>query len=261
MAGGSDLLARGWALLHHFGLRLGHRIGVPMPVPRSAHPAVGLAMQDWRAVAFGTAPILAGVAVPWLLWGSLGWLNSGELAVAGFMSTAGYLRLVWMIGEHENEARRRLGRRYLAPGPTIALTLCVGLLVTLMAPGLSAVALIEAVGLPRAAGVVRSYESAALAELGGTLDLVGLGLTSVSLGGGPLQLHPDGNAWVLDRSGAAAPIQLSWAPRAGGLCIVIDDIVGNACLALDPRSGRLRDGERDVGRVTSVGLATIDRRQ
>jgi hypothetical protein len=246
-------------MLHHFGLRPGRRIGVFMPVPRSAYPVVGLAMQDWRAVAFGMAPSLAGIAVPWLMWASLGWVDSRELAVACVISTGAYLRLLWMIGEHENEARRRLGRRYLAPGPTIALVMSVGLVVTLMAPGLSAVALIEAVGLPRAAGAVRSYESAALAELGGTLDLVGLGLVGSEPGGGPVQLTPDGSARVLDRSGVPTQIQLSWAPRAGGLCIAIDDVVGNACLALDPLSGRLRAGERDVGRVTWVGLPLLDR--
>ncbi len=212
-------------------------------------------------MAFGMAPTLAGVAVPWLIWGSLGWLNSGELASACIISTGAYLRLVWMIGEHESEARRRLGRRYLAPGPAIALILSLGLVVTLIAPGLSAVALVEAVGLPRAAGAVRSYESAALAELGGTLNLVGLGLVGVDTGSGPLQLTPDGNARVLDRGGAPTPIQLSWAPRVGGLCIVIDDVVGDACLALDPQSGRLRAGDRDVGRVTWVGLPQMDRPQ
>lgn len=222
-----------------------------MPVPRTAHHAVGLAVQDWRAVALGMAPILAGMAVPWLLWASLGRLGSGELAVAGFVSTAAYLRMVWLIGEHEADARRRLGRRYLAPGKSIALTLCVGLLVTLMAPGLSAAALIEAVGLPRAAGAVRSYELTALADFGGTVHLAGVGPT----GAGPLQLTPDGRAHMLDRSGVALPATLSWRPRAGGLCIVIDAIIGNACLALDPQSGRLRDAGRDVGRVTAIGLA------
>ncbi len=216
-------------------------------------------MQDWRAVAFGSAPILAGVLVPWLIWASLGWLNSAELALSCIVSSGAYLRIVWLIGEHENEARRRLGRRYLAPGPTIALILCAGLVGTLMAPGLSAVALIEAVGLPRAAGDVRSYESKALAKLGGTLNLVGLGLVGVEQGSGPLQLSPDGNARVLDRSGAATSVSLSWAPRAGGLCILIDEIVGTACLALDPNSGRLRDGDRDVGRVTWVGLTGTER--
>jgi hypothetical protein len=55
------------------------------------------------------------------------------------------------------------------------------------------------------------------------------------------------------------PVALSWQPNAGGLCIVIDPVIGNACLALDPQSGRLRDGARDVGRVTSVGIAAADR--
>jgi hypothetical protein len=194
------------------------------------------------------APILSGAAVPWLLWVSVGAVNSRELAGAGLISMAAYLRMVWLIAAHESEARRRLGRRYLAPAPRIALALCMGLVVAMMAPGLSAAALIESVGLPRAAGVVRSYTSAALAELGGTLDLSG-----VALSGGPLRLTPDGSARVLDRSGAALPPALSWQPHAGGLCIVIDAIIGNACLALDPRSGRLSDGGRDVGRVTSVG--------
>jgi hypothetical protein len=223
-------------------------------MPRAAPRDVGLAVQDWRAVAFGTAPILAGAAVPWLLWASLGRLGSGELAASGIVCTFFYLRMVWLIGEHENAARRRLGRRYLPPAPQIALVLCLGLIVALVAPGLSAAALIDAVGLPRAAGVVRSYQSAALAELGGTLDLVG-----VAPGGGPLRLTPDGSARVLDRSGAAMPFALSWQPSAGGLCILLDDVIGNACLALDPRSGRLRDGERDVGRVTSVGIAPAER--
>ena len=88
---------------------------------------------------------------------------------------------------------------------------------------------------------------------------MGLGLVAVSPGGGPVRLTPDGGAQVLDRSGAATAIRLSWAPRAGGLCIVIDEIVGDACLALDPLSGRLRDGERSVGRVIWVGLAPSDR--
>jgi hypothetical protein len=226
-----------------------------MSVPGTAQRDVGLAVQEWRALAFGTAPILAGAAVPWLLWVSLGRIGPGELAASGIACTLVYLRILWLIGEHENEARRRLGRRYLPPAPQIALALCLGLLVALMAPGLSAVALIDAVGLPRAAGVVRSYESAALAELGGTLEVFGVGPT----GPGPLQLTPDGSARVLDRSGAAMPLALSWQPSAGGLCIVIDDVIGNACLALDRSSGRLRDGERDVGRVTSVGVATAER--
>ena len=228
-----------------------------MPVPRSAHHPVGIAVEDWRAVAFGMAPVLAGVAVPWLVWASIGRVAPAELALAGGVSAAAYLRLVWLIGEHENDARRRLGRRYLAPAPTIALVLCGGLVATLMAPGLSAVALIDAVGLPRAAGAVRSYESAALAELGGTLDLAGIGLVGAAAGGGPVQLTPDGTARMLDRAGAAMPLPLSWAPRADGLCILIDSIVGNACLALDRDSGRLRDGARDVGRVTSVGGAAV----
>lgn len=225
-----------------------------MPASRAAPRDVGLAAQDWRAVLFGAAPIVAGAAVPWLLWASLGRFSSGELVAAGLVAVLVYLRMVWLIGEHENAARQRLGRRYLAPGPQIALTLCMGLIVTLVAPGLSAVALIDAVGLPRAAGVVHSYELTSLAELGGTLDLVG-----VAPGGGPLQLTPDGNARVLDRSGAAMPFALSWQPSAGGLCILLDDVIGNACLALDPRSGRLRDGERDVGRVTAVGVGAVDR--
>jgi len=234
-----------------------------MLVPRSAPPAAplaaGLDMQDWRAVMFGSAPILAGVAFPWLIWASLGWLSSGELALACVIGAGAYLRVVWLFGAHENEARRRLGRRYLGPGPAIALALCAGLVGALMAPGLSAAALIEAVGVPRAAGDVRSYESKALAKLGGTLDLVGLGLVGTEPGGGPLLLTPDGNARVLDRGGAVTPARLSWAPRAGGLCILIDEIVGNACLALDPRSGRLLDGGRAVGRVTWVGLPGPDR--
>lgn len=219
-------------------------------MPRSAPPAVGLATNDWRAVALGMAPILAGVAVPWLLWVWVGWLGSTELAAAGLVSISFYLRVIWLIGEHESEARRRLGRRYLAPAPQIAFTLCMGLVIALVAPGLSAVALIDAVGLPRAAGVVRSYGSGALAALGGTLEVAGLATT----GGGPLQLSPDGNVRVLDRSGAAMPFTLSWRPRADGLCIAIDSVIGNACLALDPDSGRLRDGGRDVGRVTAVGV-------
>ena len=59
-------------------------------------------------------------------------------------------------------------------------------------------------------------------HLGGTLDLVG-----VAPGGGPLQLTPGGGAHVLDRSGAAMPFALSWQPSAGGLCILLDDVIGN----------------------------------
>jgi hypothetical protein len=226
-----------------------------MPVPRTASREVGLAVQEPRAVLLAMAPILSGAAVPWLLWASLGRVNSRELAAAGLISMAAYLRMVWLIGAHESEARRRLGRRYLAPGPRIALALCGGLVVAVMAPGLSAAALIQSVGLPRAAGVVRSYTSAALAELGGTLNLSG-----VALSGGPMRLAPDGSAHLLDRDGVALPVALSWQPRAGGLCILIDAIIGDACLSLDPRSGRLSDGGREVGRVTSVGIGGGGRR-
>jgi hypothetical protein len=228
-----------------------------MPLPCTVHRDVGLAVHDWRTVAFGTASILAGAAVPWLLWASLGRFNSLELAVAGLVSTAAYLRLVWLVGEQESAARRRHGRRYLPPAPRIAFAVCGGLVAALIAPGLSAVALIDAVGVPRAAGIVRSYESPALAAFGGTLDLMGVGLMSE----GPLQLTPDGSVHLLARSGAAMPFTLSWRAKAGGLCIVIDQIIGNACLALDQRSGRLRDGSRDVGRVIAVGGFSADRRR
>jgi hypothetical protein len=220
-----------------------------MPVPRNATHADSLAAHDWRAVLVGMLPILSGAAVPWLVWESIGRLGSGELAAAALISTAAYLRIIWQLGEQENAARKRLGRRYVPPAPDVALAVCGGLVVSLMAPGISAYALVDAVGFPRLAGVVQSYEPAALAETGATLDVIGVAPA------GPVVLVPGGNAQVLDsRTGAVLPFPLSWRADAARLCIVQDAILPDSCLALDPASGKLRDGERGVvGRVTAVG--------
>ncbi len=221
-----------------------------MLLPPPAHRAVGLPAEDWRALVLGMLAILAGAAVPWLVFASLGRVGCSELAASAMISTLFYLRMVWLIGEHEQAARRRLGRRYVPPSTEITFAVCVGLVVTLVAPGLSAVALVDAVGLPRAAGIVQSYEPAMLAATGATLDLIG-----IAPGGGPLVLAPNGNAHVLSaRARTALPFALSWQPKAGGVCIVLDEIVADACLTLDPRSGRLRDEGRDVGRVTAIGV-------
>lgn len=221
----------------------------PMPVPRTATHALSLAAHDWRAVLVGVLPILSGAAVPWLVWESVGRLGSGELAAAALISTAAYLRIIWQLGEQEHAARKRLGRRYVPPAPDVALAVCGGLLVSLLAPGISAYALVDAVGFPRLAGVVRSYDALVLAETGATLDVVGVAPA------GPLVLTPGGNAQVLDaRTGAALPFPLTWRADAGGLCIVQDSVLPDSCLSLDPVSGKLRDGDREVvGRVTAVG--------
>jgi hypothetical protein len=131
----------------------------------------------------------------------------------------------------------------------VALAVCGGLVVSLMAPGISAYALVDAVGFPRLAGVVRSYDAAVLAETGATLDVMAVAPA------GPLVLAPGGNAQMLDaRTGAVLPVPLSWRAGIGGFCIVQDAILPDSCLSLDPASGKLRDGEREVvGRVTAVG--------
>jgi hypothetical protein len=220
-----------------------------MSVPRNASHALSIAAHDWRAVLVGVLPILSGAAMPWLLWESLGRLRSGELAVAALICTCAYLRIIWHLGEQEHAARKRLGRRYVPPAPDVALAVCGGLLVSMMAPGISAYALVDAVGFPRLAGVVRSYDAAVLAETGATLDVIGVGPA------GPVVLAPGGNAQVLDaRTGAALPFPLSWRADAGGFCIVQDAILPDSCLSLDPLSGKLRDSDRAVvGRVTAVG--------
>jgi hypothetical protein len=220
-----------------------------MPVPRHASYALTLAAHDWRAVAVGMLPIVVGAAVPWLVWASIGRLGSGELAAAGLISTAAYLRIIWQLGEHENAARRRLGRRYVPPAPDVALAVCGGLVISMMAPGISAYALVDAVGFPRLAGAVRSYDAAVLAETGATLDVIGLAPA------GPLVLAPGGGALVLDaRTGVALPFPVSWRIDAGGLCIMQDSVLPDSCLSLDPSSGKLRDGDLAVvGRVTAVG--------
>jgi hypothetical protein len=221
-----------------------------MLFPPPAQRATGLPAEDWRSVAFGMAPILAGLAVPWLEWASFGFVRSSELAAAALFATLCYLRMVWQIGAHEQAARRRLGRRYVPPSTEITCVVCIGLIVTMVAPGLSAMALVDAVGLPRAAGIVQSYDASAMAATGATLDVAG-----VAPGGGPLVLAPDGNAHVMSlRTRLALPYALSWQAKEGSVCVVLDDIVGDACMSLDRRSGRLRDGERDVGRVTGIGV-------
>jgi hypothetical protein len=221
-----------------------------MPAPRNAVPALSPAAHEWRPLLVGMLPILSGAAVPWLVWVSLGRLGSGELAVAAVVCASVYLRIIWQLGEHEHAARKRLGRRYVPPAPDVALAVCGGLVISLMAPGLSAYALIDSVGLPRLAGVVRAYESATLAETGARLDLIGL-----APGGSTVVLAPGGDARALDgRTGAALPFPLSWRVDSGGFCIMQDSIIHDACLRLDAGSGKLRDdGRAVVGRVIAVG--------
>jgi len=218
---------------------------------RNAFHAFSLAAHDWRAVMVGVLPILSGAAVPWLIWASLGRLGPWELAAAALVSTSAYLRIIWQLGEHEHAARKRLGRRYVPPAPDVALAVCCGLVISLMAPGISAYALVDAVGFPRLAGTVRAYIPAALAETGAILDVIGVAPT------GPLVLAPGGAAQVLDaRTGAPLPFPLSWRIDGDGLCIVQDAILPDSCLTLDAASGKLRDGDRAVvGRVTAVGVA------
>ena len=188
--------------------------------------------------------------------------GSGELALAGLVCASAYLRIIWQLGEQQLAARKRLGRRYVPPAPDVALAVCVGLIVSLMAPGISAYALVDKVGFPRLAGVVRSYDPVALAETGATLDVIGL-----ALGGSPVVLAPGGSAQVFDaRTGAMSRLPLSWRSDANGVCIVQDTILPDACMALDAVSGKLRDADRDVvGRITAIGnglraatAATID---
>lgn len=223
-----------------------------MSVPRDLSGDICRPAHAWRTVLVGVLPILSGAAVPWLLWASVGRLRSGELAAAALGCASAYLWIIFRLGTQEQAARRRLGRRYVPPAPDVAFAVCAGLVVSLMAPGLSTYALVDAVGFPRLAGEVRSYDLATLAATGATLDAIGL-----VAGGGPLILAPGGRARVRDaRTGAILPFPLTWREDGGGFCIVQDSILPDACVTLDPVSGKLRDREQDVvGRVTAIGTA------
>ena len=83
---------------------------------------------------------------------------------------------------------------------------CVGLAASLLAPGLSSIALVELVGLPRAAGVVDEYDPQALGMTGATIDL------SLAIPGRTaLDVIPGGIARiVLPRFGNPTAFSLSW---------------------------------------------------
>jgi hypothetical protein len=96
-------------------------------------------------LALSVAPLALGAAAPWLLWCAQGRVSAGELAAVSLASATIFLRMTSGSGMQRG-------------GPLAALAICGGITASLVLPGLSAMALIDAVGLPRASGAVRSYD-------------------------------------------------------------------------------------------------------
>ena len=129
---------------------------------RHACPGLDPLAESRGAAIALVAPILAGVSSPWAVWITAGSVGATALAVSSVLMAGLYLHVVWWLGDREDELRRRFGRRLpAAAGPDLALAVCMGLAGSMLAPGLSAVTLVDRVGLPRAAGLVKSYDPGA----------------------------------------------------------------------------------------------------
>jgi hypothetical protein len=189
-------------------------------------------------------PVLAGAMSPWALWLTAGSIGASGLAIASLLMAGIYLHVVWWLGDREAELRKRFGRRYTPPPPDLALAVCMGLAGSMVAPGVSGMALIDRVGLPRAAGLVGEYDPPSLGTTGATIDL-----SPALAGRTALELTPDGVARVVvPRFGNPTAFALPWRATDAEFCLAP---VG--CLAVDRLSGRVSVRDEEVGRVTSVG--------
>lgn len=109
----------------------------PRATPGTRSPA---ASASWRGVARACLPLALGAAAPWIIWGAAGRVAAAELAAAGLASAAVFLHALGTLPPRRHR-----------PGP--ALLACCGLAASLMLPGMSALALIDAVGLAQATGL------------------------------------------------------------------------------------------------------------
>jgi len=210
------------------------------------HACLGLdPLAESRGAAIAlVAPILAGVSSPWAVWITAGSVGATALAVSSVLMAGLYLHVVWWLGDREAELRRHFGRRYRPPPPDLALAVCMGLAASMLAPGLSALALVDRVGLPRAAGLVESYDPAALGAAGAAIDL-SPAIPSRTV----LEVIPGGVARVfVPRFGNPTPFALSWNATPAEFCIA-----PRRCLSVDRSSGRVSIHNEVVGRITSVG--------
>lgn len=189
-------------------------------------------------------PVAAGATLPWIVWAAAGWIDAQGLAAASILLAVMYMQGVWWLGDREAELRRRYGRRYSPPSPDLALMVCTGLAVCMIAPGLSAVALTELVGLPRATGAVQEYDPASLGMAGATIDL-----SRVFSGRAALDIVPGGIARVtVPRFGSPAAFAMPVSAAEASFCF------GPAqCLVVDRHSGRVMARDLEIGRVKAVG--------
>ncbi|MBV9653116.1 MAG: hypothetical protein JOZ42_00995 [Acetobacteraceae bacterium] len=189
-------------------------------------------------------PILAGLTTPWAVWAAAGWIDANGLAVASMLLAAMYMHAVWWLGDREAALRARFGRRYTPPSADLALAVCMGLAGSMVAPGLSAAALVGVVGLPRASGLIDSYDPLALGASGTTIDL-----SRVIPGRGELDVVPGGVAHItVPRFGTPTAFALSWSAVEGAFCFA-----PSQCLTVDRRSGRVSVHHAEIGRITAVG--------
>src|SRR4051794_35830590 len=138
--------------------------------PQAARPPDPVA--EARRSAFVLAiPVLAGAMCPWAGWLTAGSIGASGLAIASLFMAGVYLHVVWWLGDREAELRRRFGRRYTPPSADLALGVCMGLAACMIAPGVSAMALVDRVGLPRAAGLVGEYDPRLLGTTGAVINL------------------------------------------------------------------------------------------
>ncbi len=215
-----------------------------MPRANAATPVPEPLAEARRASVVLVLPVLAGVTVPWAVWAMAGWIDANGLAVASILLAAMYMQAVWWLGDREAALRRRFGRRYSPPPADLALTVCAGLAFCMLAPGLSAAALVGVVGLPRASGLIEDYDPLTLGASGATIDL-----SRVIPGRGALDLIPGGVARVtVPRFGTPTAFTLSWSANQAEFCFA-----PSQCLAVDRLSGRVSIHHEEVGRVTAVG--------
>ncbi len=200
-----------------------------------------------RACVVLVLPVLAGATAPWAVWATAGWIDARGLAVASILFAMMYMQAVWWLGDREAALRRRFGRRYSPPPANLALAVCVGLAMCMVAPGLSAAALVGVVGLPRASGAIDDYDPLALGQAGATIDL-----SPVIPGHGALDVMPGGIARVtVPRFGTPTAFALSWSATEAAFCFA-----PSQCLAVDRHSGRVFVRDAEIGRVIAVGAIT-----
>jgi hypothetical protein len=192
-------------------------------------------------------PILAGATSPWAVWLMAGSIGASGLAVASVLMAGVYLHVVWWLGDREAELRRRFGRRYTPPSPDLAFAVCMGLAACMIAPGVSAMALVDRVGLPRAAGLIAEYDPQSLGSRGTTIDLSPAIPVRTAL-----EVIPGGFARVVvPRFGSPTAFALPWTATDAEFCLS-----PGGCLSVDRLSGRVSVGDDEVGRITSVGSAS-----